>query len=238
MKLMVNIDVKRLSLGNYQATSSDIPELEVKGESVAEVLDKAQDKAYEITESYNTPISKNYLQLRVHQTHEQLKYIPDKVGYYNLDINKTKLIPLFQWICDSCGSVIETPEEGWFEWYSEMNSNICTGFRIVHHDIKCQYNEQSLYAQRLILHDLNLTDILGDDGLGYLTDFINDSIDGARKLKSISEITEIIKRVSIPYWEEARQYWKQARDIGYKPIYTAQYLVSIINEFSESEETY
>jgi len=61
-----------------------------------------------------------------------------------------KLIPLQQWICDSCGGLIETPRDGWFEWYAGINDHVATGFRIVHHSEPCMYNDQVMSRQNKI----------------------------------------------------------------------------------------
>jgi hypothetical protein len=144
-----------------------------------------------------------------------------------------KLKPLKQWYCDSCRKIISCPEDGWFEWYSYNNNSIIAGFRIVHHQIKCQYNEKGLLLNNKQLRDLNLTDILGEDGLGFLLLLIEESETGGEKLENINEILEIIRRTSIPYWEQARFYWQEALSRGYNHVYTKERLLSIIEEHDE-----
>lgn len=35
-----------------------------------------------------------------------------------------KLTPLKQWICDSCGGIIEKPKDGWWEYIHDMKSDL------------------------------------------------------------------------------------------------------------------
>ena len=55
-----------------------------------------------------------------------------------------KLKPLKQWICDSCGELIKKPEDGWWEYLSDTNTYLVSGFRIVHYGGPCYYNVQAL----------------------------------------------------------------------------------------------
>lgn len=96
-----------------------------------------------------------------------------------------KLIPLKQWVCDSCGGVIEKPEDGWFEWYTEMNLSLDTGFRIVHYRESCMYNERMLGHQNRSPSDLGLATVLGSGGLGYLLLKLELSDKGVHKLADI-----------------------------------------------------
>jgi len=126
-----------------------------------------------------------------------------------------KLIPLKQWICDSCGGVIEKPRDGWLEWYTEKDKSLDTGFRIVHHRESCMYNDTTLEQQNRSPLDLGLPHALGSHGLGYLLFKLELSEKGVYKLADIKELIEIIRRLHLPYYEEARLYWKNALRDGF-----------------------
>ena len=126
-----------------------------------------------------------------------------------------KLIPLKQWICDSCGGVIEKPEDGCFEWYTEKNTSLDTGFRIVHHRESCMYNDRTLEQQNRSLRDLGLARAIGSGGLGYLLFKLELSEKGVYKLADIKELVEIIRRLHLPHYEEARLYWNDALRDGF-----------------------
>ena len=49
-----------------------------------------------------------------------------------------KLIPLKQWICDTCGEIINSPEQGYFQF--NVTDKKIDYFIIVHH------NETTIYS--------------------------------------------------------------------------------------------
>ena len=232
--ICVEIKIDAMTEGMFKATSEDIPELRVYGPNVSKTLEMAMNSASNIIAAYQEredetllnsilfPCSGGKFQIPVN-----LKLPPE------FDIEKNRLIPLNQWFCDSCGKVIQHPEEGWFEWYSDITTEKYTGFRIVHHNGECQYNGRTLYNENKIIKDVYLTEILGSTGLGYLLDLLDESSEGYRKTVDLTELIEIIKRVSIPYWEEARFYWQKAINSGVSPIYSSERLIAIIKEYGE-----
>jgi hypothetical protein len=115
-----------------------------------------------------------------------------------------------QWYCDSCGLVIEKAEDGWLEWYEDTETNQSAGFRIVHHDQRCQYNWGKLDRKNKSLSDGHLQNFTGYDGFSILLgmfDYANPT--------DPHELTEIIRRIHLPNYEEARQYWDEAKEDGY-----------------------
>ncbi len=142
-----------------------------------------------------------------------------------------KLIPLKQWICDSCGGIIEKPEDAWFEWYLDRDTSYETGFRIVHAgQTSCRYDDRQLEQENKSPLDLPFATVLGPDGLGallYLTEHTS--------FADLKEFIDIVRRLHIPYYEEARQYWKQAGRDGLfdGSEYTTKVLLSIINRYGE-----
>ena len=139
-----------------------------------------------------------------------------------------KLIPLQQWICDSCGVLIEKPRDGWFEWYEGKNDHAATGFRIVHHSQSCMYNDQEMNRQNKSVMDLNLTDVIGIDGLSNRISMVDHDT-----FRDIKEFTEMLRRLYIPNYEEARQYWSQARNEGFFDgnEHMQSSLLQIINDY-------
>ena len=147
-----------------------------------------------------------------------------------------KLTPLKQWICDSCGEIIEKPEEGWFEWYEDKKTSLGTGFRIVHHRNSCMYDDSMLNHQGKTTLDLNLKDVIGTDGLANSLFRIELSEKDIYTLADLKGFIEILRRLHIPYWEEARLYWDKAYRDGFHDgcDFSENTLLSVINEYRES----
>jgi hypothetical protein len=125
-----------------------------------------------------------------------------------------RLEPLKQWLCDSCHEVIKAPEDGWFEWYSNNNTKYEEGFRIVHHKKSCMYDDNSLLRQNKSALDLNLTDAIGTNALANALFRIELSEKAKLGKINLIEYIEILRRLHIPYWEEARLYWDEALNAG------------------------
>ena len=148
-----------------------------------------------------------------------------------------RLIPLKQWLCDSCGEVIEDPEDGWFEWHSAKDYTI-SNFRIVHHRLSCMYNEAALKEQGIMVADHHLSVVIGSRGLAYWLFAIELSETGkASKIKNLVELVGILRRLHIPYWEEARLYWDRAYRDGFHDgcDFGESNLQSIIEEYEGQE---
>ena len=124
------------------------------------------------------------------------------------------LEPLTQFICDTCVQVIETPNDLWFEWLSHYdnteNRRICQYFRICHHT-----NEYQVHSRDRSCSDLPLRDVAGNFApvhMAYSLDIgpYHDRDYGGPHLTDLREFTEIMRRLTLPYYEETRQYWGQA----------------------------
>jgi hypothetical protein len=122
-----------------------------------------------------------------------------------------KLEPLNQFICDRCGELIKNVEDGWLEWLDDGKTPI-HGFKIVHisgasprakEDGYCYYPESGAVSNNPLSH---FTDT---NGLTYLISFLD------RKLADPRELAEIIRRLHIPHYEEARQYLERALKEGF-----------------------
>jgi hypothetical protein len=124
-----------------------------------------------------------------------------------------KLLPLRQWKCDACGLVIDGPEAGWVEWLAvPTRGTKAHRFRIVHNSNRCQYPS----AGRV--RDIHLAHLVGPDGLGLLLALLApDRQAGSREdgVASLDEWCELVRRLHLPHYEEARQYRQDAEADGF-----------------------
>lgn len=81
------------------------------------------------------------------------------------------LKPLKQWICDTCGEIIESPEHGWLEWQQDENSK-AFDFRIVHHVTYSPHRPDGNCYQSDELHN-HLTRFVGENGFASLLCFLD-----------------------------------------------------------------
>lgn len=135
------------------------------------------------------------------------------------DRRQSYIMPEHTWICDRCGQPIEKVEEGWIEWLvlQEGNSSVGKGLRLVHHFQSgsraalqsCQYNqEQERERDGSHVNDSPLEEFLGPDGLMELLSLLD-----LNRLPK-AEVLEMIKRLHVPGYEEARQYFDAALHEG------------------------
>lgn len=120
------------------------------------------------------------------------------------------------WVCDKCGGRINSERDGWVEWLNVPQSNsewAARGLRLVHHtqasplrdDGGCQYDEKREFQNgRATVADDSLEDYLGPDGLMQLLAMLSEG-----QLPK-SEVIEMIQRLHIPGYEEARRYMPRA----------------------------
>ncbi|NQS98573.1 MAG: hypothetical protein HQ591_08970 [candidate division Zixibacteria bacterium] len=154
------------------------------------------------------------------------------------------LIPLQQWVCDYCGEVINSPDEGYLEWKKD-DDGFFHGFKIVHH-----YPSSPLKDKRIRKgcyhyndYDLSLNEIIGDQGLVMLLSFLDIGNYHApdnpiSKIRDFREYTELFKRLLLPYYEEARRYWNTAIEDNFFDsaneiwIYLPENLKTLIDNYS------
>lgn len=124
-----------------------------------------------------------------------------------------RLLPLLQWKCDACGQIIESREAGWVEWLGGSTPGTkAHGFRIVHNSSRCQYPSTAR------VHDVHLTHLLGPDGLDRLLQLLTPGWHtGSREegVTRLDEWEELVRRLQIPNYEEARQHWSDAEADGF-----------------------
>jgi len=145
-------------------------------------------------------------------------------------MKKTKLVPLTQFYCDECGGIIENPQDGAVEWEDVPSKNSNTykyfvrGFRIVHKTFKSPFKENREngcfkyngkfrkwgeltsfleYKNQQLFHFLDL---------GFMHD-PDDEI--GCQVTNMKEFVDFAKRLTIPYYEEARRYFQTVLEDGY-----------------------
>jgi hypothetical protein len=153
------------------------------------------------------------------------------------------LKPLEEWICDSCGEIIKAPEQGYVEWQETKRK--VHGFRIVHHaphSPRKRSGGNCYYSNAERGGDLSLEDLVGTKGLLILTSWIDvgewheDEYTGP-DVRDLREWTTLFRRLQIPYFEEARLYEEQFRDVrsgGANEIYL--YLPNTLKKIIEEHE--
>ncbi len=153
-----------------------------------------------------------------------------------------KLKPLGQWVCDSCKELIETPDDGWLEWVG-MDELPPQEFHIVHNNEMC-----FRHSRRRERQDNHLKYFLGPDGLVELMALFDPGLHNKPKPsdvvlpKDMLEWAEIVRRLHIPYYEEARQLWRIAASegeldgISASRPYTQDFMLQIIEKYGDSVE--
>jgi hypothetical protein len=152
-----------------------------------------------------------------------------------------RLQPLEQWICDACGQRIESPQDGWIEWLAGSTPGTkAHGFRIVHNSNLCQYPSTGR------VHDMHLEHAIGPDGLVALLGLL---APGRRSgiladgVTSVEEWAMLVRRLHVPYLEEARQDWAEAeadgffKDVNEASTFSQATLLAIIERYANGGST-
>ncbi len=130
------------------------------------------------------------------------------------------LIPLQQWICDDCGKLIYSPDAGRVEWMVDAE-NRRTGFRIVHeppHSPRTPGGSCG-YPQRSGRAEMPLAVLVGKVGMPLILSFLD--VGSPRPehegpwVENAREFLEFTRRVTLPFYEEARTLWRRAESDGY-----------------------
>jgi hypothetical protein len=126
--------------------------------------------------------------------------------------------PTTKWFCDTCGQQIQSVKDGWVEWIKCKDADgryYGRWLRLVHHRPSspltkgCQYDESHEYKMDCgIVNDLSLESFVEADGLMQLLSLLSHG-DAPQ-----AEIIEMIQRIHIPGYEEARPYFQEAISEG------------------------
>ena len=125
----------------------------------------------------------------------------------------TRLKPLEQWVCDTCGGLIEKPEDGWMEYYRNYSNNKCYGHYICHAGGGCYKDTQYGAGKRnLHLEGNHLDRVIALPWFGHILHVLELVAQGKIPDKiNMPDLIEVMRRMYIPYYEEARFYLKQAQ---------------------------
>ncbi|MBA4316776.1 MAG: hypothetical protein C0412_00090 [Flavobacterium sp.] len=148
------------------------------------------------------------------------------------------LTPLNQFICDHCKNIIRNPEEGYLSW---IENNTEYGIRIVHnlHSDHYAHTNRKCFPNDPDPLDGELGQFLGASGLGLLTHIMYNKETQTLLSGTWSNFFEIIRRLQIPYYEEARAYFNKANeqgvfsDVNEKDMYTPEFLQMLITKYNE-----
>lgn len=144
--------------------------------------------------------------------------------------------PLTVWYCDVCNKPVDL-KKGYVVWKSDLPSLKDHSFRIIHQK-DCDIDRRN-YSSSAALEDF-----VGIDGLAYVTTFlslgpIKTKLNQGNftKAKDMDELADFIRRVQLPYYEEARRHFNNPDLIEhysdnneYGP-YTQESLKRIIERF-------
>ena len=121
------------------------------------------------------------------------------------------LKPMRQWCCDACGGIIDGPVKGCVEWSTTHLTYKTTDCRIVHKSRECVSDpaEQSALGRTATL--VALDSVVGRHGLAYLLKRIGEVAGlGWAEPADGQTFVEMMRRVQLPYYEEARLFWDMA----------------------------
>jgi hypothetical protein len=122
-------------------------------------------------------------------------------------VNKTT-----RWTCDVCGEAIDDSANNYVQWVEVREPEADSSgrdLRITHNSARCSLRSGEEYAaDKGLVCDLPISSLLGPDGLMRCLSLISDG--GWR----VDQGIEIIKRLQIPGYEEARPYLDAAVAAG------------------------
>ena len=129
------------------------------------------------------------------------------------------MLAIKQWICDVCGKIIETPEDGYvvWKWVCDNSENVAIEgkfeYRIIHG------GSQHCDKDRTYTLSSALSDFLGYNGLVKLLSMIDAGPMHMpvfrERITNIRDYLEFFRRVQLPYYEEARLLWDIAYNDGF-----------------------
>lgn len=168
---------------------------------------------------------------------------------YFTEEGRDLMIPLQEWTCDTCHKRINAPEDGFLEWLhgGPDNRSSIYGFRIVHHSPRSPRKPNGncyLYTDEPNRQDAHLDQFVGPDGLARLLCWVAQVPGGETQTRAQNpeELVELIRRLHIPHYEEARNLFDQARADGFlegsaaSNWFRQENLLWVINHYEGEEE--
>ena len=148
--------------------------------------------------------------------------------------------PLTNWFCDRCGEVIENIDAGHVVWRRDQDLREYD-FSIIHRT--CDVGNQFPCWEEL-------RDFVGSDGLSELLSFVSlgpfisqPGVASTRGPADNDQFVDLIRRVQLPYYEEARQYFSREgmaeRMAGENEVapYRVERLRELIAKFELNDDT-
>lgn len=124
------------------------------------------------------------------------------------------LVPLEQWVCDTCGELIRDVE-GAYVQFARVNG-VARDFRIVHH-ATASPRARGCYGPP-DLSDLPMSRLQGDDGLAVLLGLLEPGPALLPQVRAdVVSWAELFRRLRVPRYEEARQFFAAAEGAGVWP---------------------
>jgi len=173
-----------------------------------------------------------------------------------------KLKPLKQWFCDACDEVIEKPEDGWVYWSKDRDERGAVfgkvhSFHVVH-KFRASPKRAGLEPRESphvscyppnIDQDTDLVLMLGPSGIIRLLSHMDVGMhfdaagDEILRVKDVRNWTETFRRLHLPYYEQARRHFKQAREEGRlegeheTSLYNERTLRALVDEYGKNDRS-
>lgn len=144
-----------------------------------------------------------------------------------------ELDPLKEFYCDTCGKVMRA-EEAWLLWKRNAE-NIISQFRIVHLS-----KENNCFHSRDSAPSIPVSDLTGENGLAITTSILTlgyliyPDHKYSVPLESIAEFVDVIRRLHVPHYEEARKKFDSSNP-AVEPNGAAEYLQDNLKKICESK---
>ena len=131
-----------------------------------------------------------------------------------------RLKPLQQWVCDTCGEIIEKPEDGYVQFGPFGPMTGYTDFIIVHHLSASPRKNICRDGCYKYHSDIDLSHYLGTNGISSLLALVDPGVLMRPVLPTAStsdfrKWVELFRRLQTPYYEEARLYFDRAYNDGF-----------------------
>ena len=161
--------------------------------------------------------------------------------------------PLQEWICDTCGQLIRSPEEGWVEWLRDDEMRV-GDFRICHQNAFSPLRKGDgispgcqQYAYDPNVQDLPMDSFVGPQGIVQMLSFVDigESLDAAYRgprVRDFRNWAETFRRLFLPNYEEARPYFDAAYREGFFGdtneifLYLPENLRDMIEHYTSTED--